>query len=148
MKRGLSYIEAIGFYASAWGQRWSKLFKVVSLTCNFLLIGIWTYLPCGVPLLEAYAVSTLKDTNLGSSSSDPWRFFNSCVYHSCKILSKYVRIYNKLCITLNIVTYKLLRLSLIIIVRRQPNVQVMGFNPSTFLLQHRIQCYKQVKMKN
>jgi hypothetical protein len=57
MKRGLSYIEAIGFYASAWGQRWSKLSEVVSLTCNFLLIGIWTYLPCGVPLLEAYAVS-------------------------------------------------------------------------------------------
>jgi hypothetical protein len=24
----------------------------------------------------------------------------------------------------------------------------MGFNPSTFLLQHRIQCYKQVNTKN
>jgi hypothetical protein len=31
---------------------------------------------------------------------------------------------------------------------RQPNVQVMGFDPSTFLLQHRIQCYKQINTKN
>jgi hypothetical protein len=28
--------------------------------------------------------------------------------------------------------------------RRQPNIQVMGFDPSTFTLQHRIQHYKGV----
>jgi hypothetical protein len=33
-------------------------------------------------------------------------------------------------------------------VRRQPNVQLIGFDPSTFLLQHKIQCYKQVNTKN
>jgi hypothetical protein len=100
-----------------------------------------------VPPPEAYAASMLKGTDLGSSSSGPWIFFNSCRYHSCKILSKYVRIYNKLCITLNIVTYKLLRPGLIIVLRRQPNVQVMGFDPSIFLLQHKIQRYKQVNTK-
>jgi hypothetical protein len=31
---------------------------------------------------------------------------------------------------------------------RLPNIQVMGIDPSTFLLQHRIQHYKQVNMKN
>jgi hypothetical protein len=101
-----------------------------------------------VPPPIAYATSTLKGTNLGSSSSGPWIFFNSCVYRSCRILSKYVWIYNKLCITHNIVTYKLLCPGCIIIVRRQPNVQVIGFDPSTFLLQHRIQCYKQVNTKS
>jgi hypothetical protein len=30
----------------------------------------------------------------------------------------------------------------------QPNVQVMGFGASTFLLQHRIQRYRQVNTKN
>jgi hypothetical protein len=84
----------------------------------------------------------------GSTSSGPSIFFNCCVYHSYRILSKYVRIYNKLCITLNIVTYKLLCPDIIIIMCRQPNVYVMGFNPRTFLLQHRIQSYKQVNMKN
>jgi hypothetical protein len=38
--------------------------------------------------------------------------------------------------------------NLIIIVLRKPNIQVMGFDPSTFLLQHRIQRYKQVNTKN
>jgi hypothetical protein len=61
---------------------------------------------------------------------------------------KYRRIYNKLCITRNIVTYKLLCHVRIIIVRWQPKVQVMGFDPSTFFLQHRIQRYKQVNTKN
>jgi hypothetical protein len=32
-----TYIEAIGFHAPAWGQRWSKFPKVVLVTCNFLL---------------------------------------------------------------------------------------------------------------
>jgi hypothetical protein len=90
----------------------------------------------------------IEGTDLRSSSSGLWIFFNSCVYRSYRILSKYIRIYNKLCITRNIVTYKLLRPVCIIIVHRQPNIQVMGFDPSTFLLQHRIQCYKQVNMKN
>jgi hypothetical protein len=89
-----------------------------------------------------------RDTDLGSSNWGPLIFFNSCVCHSYRILSKYIRIYNKLCITLNIVTYKLLRPSLIIVVHRQSNVQVMEFDPSTFLLQQRIQCYKQVNVKN
>jgi hypothetical protein len=31
---------------------------------------------------------------------------------------------------------------------KQPNIQVMGLDPTTFLLQHRIQRYKQVNMKN
>jgi hypothetical protein len=106
------------------------------------------YLLGGVPPPEAYATSMLKGTDLESSSSGPWIFFNSCVYHSYRILGKYVRIYNKLCITLNIVTYKLLRPGLIIVMCTQPNIQVMGFDPSTFLLQHIIQCYKQVNTKN
>jgi hypothetical protein len=42
----------------------------------------------------------------------------------------------------------LLHHGLIIIMRRQPIVQVMGFNPSTFHLHHRIQHYKQVNTKN
>jgi hypothetical protein len=32
-----TYIEAIGFHAPAWGQRWSKLTEVVPLTCNVSL---------------------------------------------------------------------------------------------------------------
>jgi hypothetical protein len=31
---------------------------------------------------------------------------------------------------------------------RHPNAQVMDIDPTTFLLQHRIQRYKQVNMKN
>jgi hypothetical protein len=31
---------------------------------------------------------------------------------------------------------------------RCPDIQVMGIGPSTFLLQHIIQCYKQVDMQN
>jgi hypothetical protein len=37
---------------------------------------------------------------------------------------------------------------LIIVVRWQPNVQVMGLDPNTFLVEHRIQHYKQVNTKN
>jgi hypothetical protein len=101
-----------------------------------------------VPTPTTYVASTLKGTDLGSSSSGPWIFFNYCVYPSCRILSKCVWIYNKLCITHNIVTYKLLHPVRIIVMRKQPNVQVMGFDPGTLLLQHRIQYYKQVNMKN
>jgi hypothetical protein len=100
-----------------------------------------------VPRPEAYVASTLKGTDLGSSSLVPWIFFNSCVYRSCRIFCKYIRTYNKYHITLNIVTYKLLCPGLIIVMHRQPNVQVMGFDPNTFVLQHRIQCYKQVNTK-
>jgi hypothetical protein len=49
---------------------------------------------------------------------------------------------------INIVTYKLLHHGLIIVVRRQPNIQVMGFDPSTFLLQYTIQHYIQGNTKN
>jgi hypothetical protein len=48
---------------------------------------------------------------------------------------EYVWIYNKLCVTLNIVIYKLLGHVGITIVCKQPNVQVIGFDPTTFLLQ-------------
>jgi hypothetical protein len=36
-------------------------------------------LPCGVPSPAAYTTSTLKGTNLGSSSSGP-RIFSTLVY--------------------------------------------------------------------
>jgi hypothetical protein len=38
------------------------------------------------PPPTAYAASTLKGTDLGSSSSGPWIFFNSSGYRSCGIL--------------------------------------------------------------
>jgi hypothetical protein len=38
-----TYIEAIGFYAPAWGQRWSKLPDVVPPTCNVLLRPIFLF---------------------------------------------------------------------------------------------------------
>jgi hypothetical protein len=85
-----------------------------------------------VPPPAIYAASGLKGTNHGSSMSSPWIFLKSYVYRSCRILRKYVWIYNKYRITLNIVTYKLLRAGLIIVVRKQPNVQVMGFDPVLF----------------
>jgi hypothetical protein len=61
---------------------------------------------------------------------------------------EYVWIYNKLCVTLNIVIYELLGHVGITIVCKQPNVQVIEFDPTTFLLQHIIQCYKQVNTKH
>jgi hypothetical protein len=56
-------------------------------------------------------------------------------------------VYNELCVTLKNVTYQFLGSGGITFMCRLPNVQVMGIGPSTFLLQHRFQCYKQVNMK-
>jgi hypothetical protein len=39
-----TYIEAIGYHALAWGQRWSKLPEVVPLTCNFSLRPFFSFL--------------------------------------------------------------------------------------------------------
>jgi hypothetical protein len=100
-----------------------------------------------VPSPEAYASSMLKGTDLGSSSSGPWIFFNSCVYHSCRISSMYRYI-------TNIAQHLILLLTSFSALASSSsctgskNVQVMGFDPSTFLLLHIIQCYKQVNMKN
>jgi hypothetical protein len=73
-------------------QACNKL-KCYELTILNKKIDIFTYLPCGVPPPTTYVALTLKGTDLGYSSSDPWIFFNSTVYRSCKILSKYE--YNK-----------------------------------------------------
>jgi hypothetical protein len=48
---------------------------------------MFTYLPCGVPPLIAYATSTLKGTDVGSCMSGMWIFLNSFVYRFYKILS-------------------------------------------------------------
>jgi hypothetical protein len=50
-------------------------------------VDTFIYLPCGVPPPAAYAMSTLKGTDLGFSSSGQWIFFNFSVYRSYKILS-------------------------------------------------------------
>jgi hypothetical protein len=100
-----------------------------------------------VPSPEAYAASMLKGTDLGSPSSGPWIFFNSCVYHSCRISSMYRYITN-IAQHLILLLTSFSALASLSSCTGSKNVQVMGFDPSTFLLLHIIQCYKQVNTKN
>jgi hypothetical protein len=76
--------------ASIYGQKVGEECWNSGLDGRLEAVTVTIHLKAVVAGIHLEAVVTMSEgTDHGSSRSSPWIFLNSCVYHSCRILSKY-----------------------------------------------------------